>query len=55
MGFASPLRRLEGLRDGTALTTRVRDAASRAGLPTAALDVSVWSGKRLGPAIAAAP
>jgi peptide/nickel transport system ATP-binding protein len=32
-GIAHPLRRLEGLRDGSALTTRVRDAAHRAGLP----------------------
>ena len=31
--IAHPLRRLEGLRDGSALTTRVRDAADRAGLP----------------------
>jgi peptide/nickel transport system ATP-binding protein len=31
--IAHPLRRLEGLRDGAALTTRVRDAARRAGLP----------------------
>jgi peptide/nickel transport system ATP-binding protein len=31
--IAHPLRRLEGLRDGAALTTRVRDAAGRAGLP----------------------
>ncbi|HET6220898.1 MAG TPA: ABC transporter ATP-binding protein, partial [Dongiaceae bacterium] len=31
--IAHPLRRLEGLRDGTALTARVRDAAGRAGLP----------------------
>ncbi|WP_428666282.1 dipeptide ABC transporter ATP-binding protein [Reyranella sp.] len=30
--IAYPLRRLEKLRDGAALTTRVRDAASRAGL-----------------------
>ncbi len=31
--IAHPLRRLEGLRDGGALTGRVRDAADRAGLP----------------------
>jgi peptide/nickel transport system ATP-binding protein len=31
--IAHPLRRLEGLRDGAALTARVRDAAGRAGLP----------------------
>ncbi|CAN5922572.1 ABC transporter ATP-binding protein [soil metagenome] len=31
--IAYPLRRLEGLRDGAALTSRVRDAADRAGLP----------------------
>jgi peptide/nickel transport system ATP-binding protein len=31
--IAHPLRRLEGLRDGSALTGRVRDAADRAGLP----------------------
>jgi peptide/nickel transport system ATP-binding protein len=31
--IAHPLRRLEGLRDGAALTSRVRDAAARAGLP----------------------
>ncbi len=31
--IAHPLRRLEGLRDGTALTSKVRDAAVRAGLP----------------------
>jgi peptide/nickel transport system ATP-binding protein len=31
--IAHPLRRLEGLRDGAALTARVRDAAARAGLP----------------------
>jgi peptide/nickel transport system ATP-binding protein len=31
--IAHPLRRLEGLRDGSALQTRVREAASRAGLP----------------------
>jgi peptide/nickel transport system ATP-binding protein len=30
--IAHPLRRLEGLRDGASLTTRVREAASRAGL-----------------------
>jgi peptide/nickel transport system ATP-binding protein len=31
--IAHPLRRLDGLRDGAALTGRVRDAAARAGLP----------------------
>lgn len=31
--IAHPLRRLEGLRDGAALQTRVREAAARAGLP----------------------
>jgi len=31
--IAYPLRRLEGLRDGSALQTRVREAAARAGLP----------------------
>jgi peptide/nickel transport system ATP-binding protein len=31
--IAYPLRRLEGLRDGAALQTRVREAAVRAGLP----------------------
>ncbi len=31
--IAHPLRRLEGMRDGSALTARVRDAAARAGLP----------------------
>jgi len=31
--IAYPLRRLEGLRDGAALQTRVREAAARAGLP----------------------
>ena len=31
--IAHPLRRLEGLRDGATLATRVRDAADRAGLP----------------------
>ena len=31
--IAHPLRRLEGLRDGPALQTRVREAAGRAGLP----------------------
>jgi peptide/nickel transport system ATP-binding protein len=31
--IAHPLRRLEGLRDGAALAARVREAASRAGLP----------------------
>ncbi len=31
--IAHPLRRLEGMRDGAALDTRVREAASRAGLP----------------------
>jgi len=36
--IAHPLRRLERLRDGAALTARVRDAATRAGLPIALLD-----------------
>ena len=36
--IAHPLRRLEGLRDGAALTTRVRDSAARAGLPMELLD-----------------
>ena len=36
--IAHPLRRLEGLRDGAALDNRVRDAATRAGLPLALLD-----------------
>ena len=31
--IAYPLRRLEGLRDGKVLQTRVREAAARAGLP----------------------
>jgi peptide/nickel transport system ATP-binding protein len=31
--IAHPLRRLEGLRDGAVLTSRVRDSAHRAGLP----------------------
>ncbi len=31
--IAHPLRRLEGLRDGAGLTSRVQEAASRAGLP----------------------
>ncbi len=36
--IAHPLRRMEGLRDGAALTARVREAASRAGLPAPLLD-----------------
>ena len=36
--IAHPLRRLEHMRDGAALTARVRDAASRAGLPMELLD-----------------
>ncbi len=36
--IAHPLRRLEHLRDGAALTARVRDAADRAGLPTDLLE-----------------
>ena len=36
--IAHPLRRLERLRDGAALTARVREAASRAGLPPELLD-----------------
>ncbi len=36
--IAHPLRRLDGMRDGAALTGRVREAASRAGLPPALLD-----------------
>ncbi len=35
--IAHPLRRLERLRDGAALTERVREAASRAGLPDSLL------------------
>ncbi len=35
--IAHPLRRLEGLRDGAALTTRVGEAADRAGLPAGLL------------------
>lgn len=35
--IAHPLRRLEGMRDGAALTARVHEAASRAGLPDAYL------------------
>jgi peptide/nickel transport system ATP-binding protein len=36
--IAHPLRRLEGLRNGPALTARVREAAARAGLPDDLLD-----------------
>jgi peptide/nickel transport system ATP-binding protein len=36
--IAHPLRRLEGLRDGAGLSARVREAASRAGLPADLLD-----------------
>jgi peptide/nickel transport system ATP-binding protein len=36
--IAHPLRRLEGLRDGAALTARVRDSAARAGLTMDLLD-----------------
>jgi peptide/nickel transport system ATP-binding protein len=36
--IAHPLRRLEGLRDGAALTARVREAAARADLADALLD-----------------
>ena len=36
--IAHPLRRLDGMRDGAALTGRVREAASRAGLPAELLD-----------------
>ena len=36
--IAHPLRRLDGMRDGAALTGRVREAASRAGLPPTLLD-----------------
>ncbi len=36
--IAHPLRRLEGLRDGAALTARVGEAAARAGLPADLLD-----------------
>ena len=36
--IAHPLRRLEGLRDGAALTTRVRESARRAGLSDDLLD-----------------
>ena len=36
--IAHPLRRLEGLRDGSVLASRVREAASRAGLPVDLLE-----------------
>ena len=36
--IAHPLRRLEGLRNGAALTARVRESAARAGLPDALLE-----------------
>jgi peptide/nickel transport system ATP-binding protein len=36
--IAHPLRRLEGLRDGAALTARVREAAARVGLPADLLE-----------------
>jgi len=36
--IAHPLRRMDGMRDGAALTARVREAAGRAGLPQALLD-----------------
>ena len=36
--IAHPLRRLHHMRDGTALTTKVRDAATRCGLPLDLLD-----------------
>ena len=36
--IAHPLRRMDGMRDGAALTGRVQEAASRAGLPGALLD-----------------
>jgi peptide/nickel transport system ATP-binding protein len=36
--IAHPLRRLEGMRDGAALSARVRDAADRAGLPLELLE-----------------
>jgi peptide/nickel transport system ATP-binding protein len=36
--IAHPLRRLEGMRDGAALSARVRDAADRAGLPPELLE-----------------
>ena len=36
--IAHPLRRLEGLKDGQALTARVRDSAIRAGLPVELLE-----------------
>ena len=36
--IAHPLRRMDGMRDGAALTARVREAAARAGLPGALLD-----------------
>ena len=36
--IAHPLRRLEGLRNGAALNTRVRDSAVRAGLPVELLE-----------------
>ena len=35
--IAHPLRQMEGMRDGAALTARVREAAARAGLPDALL------------------
>jgi peptide/nickel transport system ATP-binding protein len=36
--IAHPLRRLEGLKDGATLTSRVQEAASRAGLPADLLE-----------------
>ena len=36
--IAHPLRRMDGMRDGAALTGRVQEAASRAGLPGELLD-----------------
>lgn len=58
--IAHPLRRLEGLRDGHALTVRVRDSAVRAGLPLELLDrfphqLSGGQKARIGIARAVAP
>ncbi|MGI4801628.1 MAG: ATP-binding cassette domain-containing protein [Janthinobacterium lividum] len=58
--IAHPLRRLEGLRDGHALTARVRDSAVRAGLPLELLDrfphqLSGGQKARIGIARAVAP